>query len=206
MSTGVVLPMSHPFLGLNRPRRHVCSCDLQPAERPAAILSGSFRGSHHRSLITWTTRRARPSLSFSITACHPTTIRSKTAHGNDGLALGVCPASPCGRRLGRPQYHLPCPQLPGRASNRHTHPRHPIDHTNPLWLVVDRKVLAYVRKLPGFLGDNSFTRYNYRTWEMHDRQRPHEEMGDAFVIVTPARIWFYCSSCHSSCLTERGSR
>ncbi len=82
----------------------------------------------------------------------------------------------------------------------------PIDHTNPLWLVVDRKVLAYVRKLPGFLGDNSFTRYNYRTWEMHDRQRPHEEMGDAFVIVTPARIWFYCSSCHSSCLTERGSR
>lgn len=67
----------------------------------------------------------------------------------------------------------------------------PIDHTNPLWMAVDRKVLSYVRKLPGFLGDNSFTRYNFRTWEMHDRQRPHQEMGDAFVIVTPGRTWFY---------------
>ncbi|KAK3293112.1 putative cytochrome P450 [Chaetomium fimeti] len=70
----------------------------------------------------------------------------------------------------------------------------PIDHTNPLWLAVDRKVLSYVRKLPGFLGDNSFTRYNFRTWEMYDRLRPHQEMGDAFVIVTPARIWFYLAS------------
>ncbi|KAK3896496.1 putative cytochrome P450 [Staphylotrichum tortipilum] len=70
----------------------------------------------------------------------------------------------------------------------------PIDHTNPLWLAVDRKVLSYVRKLPGFLGDNSFTRYNFRAWEMYDRLRPHREMGDAFVIVTPARIWFYLAS------------
>jgi len=72
----------------------------------------------------------------------------------------------------------------------------PIDHTNPLWLAVDRKVLSYIKRLPGFLGDNSFTRYNFRTWEMHDRLRPHQEMGDAFVIVTPARIWFYRTSAH----------
>ncbi|KAK4187023.1 putative cytochrome P450 [Podospora australis] len=70
----------------------------------------------------------------------------------------------------------------------------PIDHTNPLWMTVDRKVLYYVRKLPGFLGDNSFTRYNFRCWEMYDRLRQHQEMGDAFVIVTPARIWFYLSN------------
>ena len=67
----------------------------------------------------------------------------------------------------------------------------PFDHTNPLWLAVDRKVLSYVKRLPGFLGDNSFTRYNFRAWEMYDRLRPHQEMGDAFIIVTPARIWFY---------------
>ena len=67
----------------------------------------------------------------------------------------------------------------------------PFDHTNPLWLAVDRKVLSIVRKLPGCLGDNSFTRYNFRAWEMYNRLRPHQEMGDAFVIVTPARIWFY---------------
>ncbi|KAK4117916.1 putative cytochrome P450 [Canariomyces notabilis] len=69
----------------------------------------------------------------------------------------------------------------------------PIDHANPLWMAVDRKVLSYVRRLPGFLGDNSFTRYNFRAWEMYDRLRPHQEMGDAFIIVTPARIWFYLS-------------
>lgn len=75
----------------------------------------------------------------------------------------------------------------------------PIDHTNPLWLAVDRKVLSYVRRLPGFLGDNSFTRYNFRAWEMYDRLRPHQEMGDAFVIVTPSRIWFYRTLCHHLC-------
>ncbi len=74
----------------------------------------------------------------------------------------------------------------------------PFDHTNPLWLAVDRKVLSYVKRLPGFLGDNSFTRYNFRAWEMYDRLRPHQEMGDAFIIVTPARIWFYRMPCHSS--------
>ncbi|KAK3986953.1 putative cytochrome P450 [Cladorrhinum sp. PSN332] len=68
------------------------------------------------------------------------------------------------------------------------------DHTNPLWLAADRKVLSYVRRLPGFLGDNSFTRYNFRAWEMYDRQRPHQEMGDAFVIVSPAKIWFYLAN------------
>jgi hypothetical protein len=70
----------------------------------------------------------------------------------------------------------------------------PIDHANPLWLAIDRKVVNYVRKLPGFLGNNTFTRYNYRTWEMHDRLGPQREMGEAFVIVTPARIWFYRTS------------
>ncbi|KAK4097301.1 cytochrome P450 [Parathielavia hyrcaniae] len=70
----------------------------------------------------------------------------------------------------------------------------PIDHANPLWMAVDRRVLSYVRRLPGFLGDNNFTRYNFRAWEMYDRLRPHREMGDAFVIVTPARIWFYLAS------------
>ncbi|KAK3946141.1 putative cytochrome P450 [Diplogelasinospora grovesii] len=67
----------------------------------------------------------------------------------------------------------------------------PIDHTNPFWMMVDRKVLSFVKKLPGFLGDNDFTRFNFRAWEMYDRLRPHREMGDAFIIVTPQRIWFY---------------
>lgn len=67
----------------------------------------------------------------------------------------------------------------------------PIDHTNALWTLLDSKVLAQVKKPPGVLGSNSFTRYNFRTWEIRDRYRSHHEMGDAFVLVTPARNWFY---------------
>ncbi|PSR79355.1 cytochrome P450 [Coniella lustricola] len=70
----------------------------------------------------------------------------------------------------------------------------PIDHTNAVWTLLDRKVLYYIRKLPGFLGNNSFTRYNFRTWELHDRCSSHHEMGDAFIIVTPFRNWLYISN------------
>ncbi|POS68788.1 hypothetical protein DHEL01_v212818 [Diaporthe helianthi] len=70
----------------------------------------------------------------------------------------------------------------------------PIDHVNPLWMLVDTKVLSLVRKLPGALGDNSFTRYNFRTFEMHDRCDSHHEMGDAFIIATPRRNWLYLAN------------
>lgn len=67
----------------------------------------------------------------------------------------------------------------------------PIDHTNALWTLLDRKILYFVRKLPGVLGNNSFTRYNFRTWELYDRYRSHHEMGDAYILVTPGRNWVY---------------
>lgn len=63
----------------------------------------------------------------------------------------------------------------------------PIDHTNAPWTLLDRKILSLVKRLPGFLGKNSFTRYNYRTWELHDRYETHHEVGDVFIIVTPGR-------------------
>ncbi|KAG8158562.1 hypothetical protein KVR01_011684 [Diaporthe batatas] len=67
----------------------------------------------------------------------------------------------------------------------------PIDHINPLWMLVDKKVLSLIKKVPGPLGNNSFTRYNFRTFEMYDRCDSHHEMGDAFMIVTPRRNWLY---------------
>ncbi|KAL1876453.1 hypothetical protein Daus18300_002697 [Diaporthe australafricana] len=70
----------------------------------------------------------------------------------------------------------------------------PIDHVNPLWMLVDTKVLSLFKKLPGVLGDNSFTRYNFRTWEIHDRYGSHHEMGDAFIMVTPGRNWLYLAN------------
>lgn len=68
----------------------------------------------------------------------------------------------------------------------------PIDHVNPLWMLVDKKILSLVKKLPW--SNNSFTRYNFRTWEMNDRCDSHHEMGDAFIIVTPRRNWLYIAN------------
>lgn len=69
----------------------------------------------------------------------------------------------------------------------------PIDHVNPLWLVVDRRVLSALKQLPGWLGNNSFTRYNYRGWEVPDRYFSHRELGDAYVLVSSRNVWLYLS-------------
>lgn len=66
-----------------------------------------------------------------------------------------------------------------------------IDHTNPLWLLLDRTVLSAVKLLPLSLGNNSFTRYNYRGWEVPDRYFSHHEMGDGFILISPGNIWVY---------------
>ncbi|KAI0023521.1 cytochrome P450 [Xylariomycetidae sp. FL0641] len=67
----------------------------------------------------------------------------------------------------------------------------PFDHNNPIWMVCDRLVLRLVRRLPFGLGDNSLTRYNYRGWEVPDRYFSHHELGDAFIMVSPANLWLY---------------
>ena len=70
----------------------------------------------------------------------------------------------------------------------------PIDHCNALWTLLDRKVISLVKKLPGILGNNSFTRFNFRTWELHDRYKSHRELGDVFIMVTPGRNWLYVAN------------
>lgn len=65
----------------------------------------------------------------------------------------------------------------------------PISHGNPFWMIVDRWVVKYARRLP--FGDNSFTRYNWRGWEVDDRCRSHLEMGDVYMQVTPGKNWLY---------------
>lgn len=67
----------------------------------------------------------------------------------------------------------------------------PIDHLNKLWLLVDKQVVSLVRRLPGVLGKNNFTRFNYRGWHEHDGTLAHDEMGEAYVLVTPSRNWLY---------------
>ncbi|KAI1130116.1 cytochrome P450 [Nemania abortiva] len=65
----------------------------------------------------------------------------------------------------------------------------PISHGNPFWMIVDKRIVQFARRLP--FGDNSFTRYNWRGWEVNDRCRSHLEMGDVYMQVTPGKNWLY---------------
>lgn len=65
------------------------------------------------------------------------------------------------------------------------------DHVNPLWLVVDRRVISLIKRLPFGLGNNSFTRYNFRGWEVPDRYYSHHELGDAYILVSSLNTWLY---------------
>ncbi|OTA92179.1 hypothetical protein M434DRAFT_22024 [Hypoxylon sp. CO27-5] len=68
----------------------------------------------------------------------------------------------------------------------------PISHTNPLWMLVDRQFISFIKRFP--FGHNSFTRYNYRAWEVADRYWSHHEIGDAFDVVRPGRNWLYIAN------------
>ncbi|KAI8952860.1 hypothetical protein F4801DRAFT_539595 [Xylaria longipes] len=64
----------------------------------------------------------------------------------------------------------------------------PISNLNRFWMLVDRKVLYYVKK---YFGESAFTRYNWMEWELPDRYSSHYELGDVFMLVTLGRNWLY---------------
>ncbi|PQE02867.1 cytochrome P450 protein [Rutstroemia sp. NJR-2017a BBW] len=78
----------------------------------------------------------------------------------------------------------------------------PIDSGNPLWMSIDTKVLPFFRRLP--FGFQNFTRFNYRGWEIHDRYKAHQELGDAFILVTPGKNWLQL--CNAETLADIFSR
>lgn len=65
----------------------------------------------------------------------------------------------------------------------------PVSHGNPFWMLVDRKIVSLCKRLP--FGDNNFTRYNWRGWEVEDRYRSHLEMGGVWMQVTSGKNWLY---------------
>jgi hypothetical protein len=75
----------------------------------------------------------------------------------------------------------------------------PISPENPLWMIVDKKVFIPIFERSPF-GTGSFTRYNWRGWEFKDKAQSHLEMGDAFVLITPGRNWFYL--CNAEALAD----
>lgn len=65
----------------------------------------------------------------------------------------------------------------------------PISHGNPFWMIVDKRIVSLVKRIPWSCGN--FTRYNWRGWEVDDRYESHLEMGDVYMQVTPGKNWLY---------------
>lgn len=61
----------------------------------------------------------------------------------------------------------------------------PFDCGHPLWLIVDTKVVQFVGRIPFCSG--TFTRFNWRGWEIWDRYRAHQQLGDAIFFVTSGK-------------------
>ncbi|KAL8635664.1 MAG: hypothetical protein Q9228_006869 [Teloschistes exilis] len=74
----------------------------------------------------------------------------------------------------------------------------PVDCGNPLWLIVDRKIVQFMRRIPFCSG--TFTRFNWRGWEIWDRYRAHEELGDAILLVTPGKN--YLQLCNADAVSD----
>lgn len=75
----------------------------------------------------------------------------------------------------------------------------PFDSANPLWMIIDRKVTQQqlVRRIPFCSGN--FTRFNWRGWEIRDRYRAHQQLGDALLFVTPGKNLPSAVRCRGSC-------
>lgn len=63
---------------------------------------------------------------------------------------------------------------------------------NPLWIAFQTVFKVIVRRFP--FGATSFTRHTRLGWEFHDRFRTHVRLGDAWVLVTPARNWVFVAN------------
>ena len=65
----------------------------------------------------------------------------------------------------------------------------PVTPDNHLWIAFQT---AFGKALQYFPFDaTSFTRYCRIGWEFHDRYQTHSRLGDAWILVTPARKWLY---------------
>lgn len=59
----------------------------------------------------------------------------------------------------------------------------PVDHMNPVWVVLQKPLSGLLANLPFGLG--SWVRYNKLSWFFDDKYAMHQEHGKVFIHVTP---------------------
>ncbi|KAL8993149.1 MAG: hypothetical protein Q9169_006570 [Polycauliona sp. 2 TL-2023] len=75
----------------------------------------------------------------------------------------------------------------------------PFDCGHPLWLIIDRNVAQWARRYIPF-GSGTFTRFNWRGWEIWDRYRAHQQLGDGILFVTPGKN--YLQLCDAEAVSD----
>ena len=78
----------------------------------------------------------------------------------------------------------------------------PISPDNPLWIALQTSFTKVLQYVP--FNAFSFTRHCRLGWEFHDRYQTHVRLGDAWVLVTPAKNWLYVTN--GKAVTEIFSR
>lgn len=68
----------------------------------------------------------------------------------------------------------------------------PITPNNPLWIAIQTTFGSLLRYFP--FAATSFTRHCRLGWEFHDRYDTHLRLGDAWILVTPAKNWLYVAN------------
>lgn len=67
-----------------------------------------------------------------------------------------------------------------------------ISPDNPLWIALQTSAGSVFRHLP--FDAFSLTRHTRLGWEFHDRYAMHQRLGDAWLLVTPARNWLFIAN------------
>jgi len=68
----------------------------------------------------------------------------------------------------------------------------PITPDNTLWIALQTVFGSILRHFP--FSASSFTRHCRLGWEFHDRSQAHVRLGDAWILVTPARNWLFVAN------------
>lgn len=74
----------------------------------------------------------------------------------------------------------------------------PISHDNPIWMLIARRVMPFLKYFP--FGSGRFTRFGYVGFQFDDKYRMHQELGDAITFVTPGKNWIYL--CNADAIHE----
>lgn len=56
-------------------------------------------------------------------------------------------------------------------------------------MLIEKFFIPILKLFP--FDSGNFTRYQRLGWEFEDRSKTHEELGDAYMAVTPGKNWLY---------------